>query len=261
MIREMKFLSALWKTNLLSVMEFRGAFIWQVVGMMLNNAFYFVFWVIFFDQFNQIRGWDLTDMYILFGITSCSFGLISMFFGNAFNLSEIIVRGRLDYYLSLPRPVLLHALASRSIASGFGDFTYGILSFLMAGVFTWSTMGRFLIGVVFASIVFVAFMVIVQSLAFWLGNTSTLGNLFMNAILTFALYPTSLFDGPAKFILFTIIPAIFMGALPASLVTSFTWHDLGTLILGSIILLVISMLVFRSGLRNYESGSAIQIEV
>jgi viologen exporter family transport system permease protein len=261
MLRETRFLKSLWKANLLSVMEFRGAFIWQVVGMMLNNAFYFVFWVIFFDQFKQIRGWDLSDMFILFGITSASFGLISLLFGNAFNLSEIIVRGRLDYYLSFPRPVLLHALASRSIASGLGDFTYGILSFIMAGIFTWSTLGRFLMGVVFAAIVFVSFLVIVQSLAFWLGNTSTLGNLFMNAILTFALYPTSLFDGPAKIVLFTIVPAMFMGALPAILVTSFSWKDLGILILGALMLFALALLIFHGGLRRYESGSAIQTEV
>ena len=260
-MRELRFLFAIWKANLLGVMEFRGAFIWQVVGMMLNNAFYFMFWVIFFDQFNQIRGWELSDMYILFGITASSFGLVSMLFGNGFNLSEIIARGRLDYYLSFPRPVLLHALASRSIPSGLGDFTYGILSFLMAGVFTWSTMGRFLLGVVFASIAFLSFLVIIQSLAFWLGNTTTLGNLFMNAMLTFALYPTSLFDGPAKFILFTIVPAVFMGALPATLVTSFTWQDLSTLVLGSFTLLAISQIIFHRGLRKYESGSAIQLEV
>jgi ABC-2 type transport system permease protein len=259
--RELKFLVALWKANLQSVMEFRGAFIWQVIGMMLNNAFYFIFWIIFFDQFNQIRGWGLSDMYIVFGIAASSFGLASILFGNVFNLSEIIARGRLDYYLSLPRPVLLHALASRSIASGFGDFTYGILSFLVAGVFTWSAFGRFFIGVGLATVVFISFLVIVQSLAFWMGNTTSLGNLFMNAMLTFALYPTSLFDGPAKFILFTIIPAAFMGAVPASVVTAFSWQGLGILVIGASVFLILSMLVFRNGLNRYESGSAIQVEV
>jgi ABC-2 type transport system permease protein len=114
---------------------------------------------------------------------------------------------------------------------------------------------------VFVSIAFLSFLVIIQSLAFWLGNTTTLGNLFMNAMLTFALYPTSLFDGPAKFILFTIVPAVFMGALPATLVTSFTWQDLSTLVLGSFTLLAISQIIFHWGLRKYESGSAIQLEV
>ena len=42
MKRELKFLLAIWKTNLQSAMEYRGAFIAQVLGMMLNNGFYFI---------------------------------------------------------------------------------------------------------------------------------------------------------------------------------------------------------------------------
>ena len=56
MKRELTFLLAPWKAKLLATMEDRVSFISQVVGMMLNNAVYFVFWVIFFDRFKQIRG-------------------------------------------------------------------------------------------------------------------------------------------------------------------------------------------------------------
>ena len=128
-LKELKFLFAVWKANLQSVMEYRGAFLLQAFGMMVNNGIYFLIWVIFFDRFKDVRGWQLGDMFITYGIVASSFGLVSMLFGNAFNLGDIITKGRLDYYLSLPRPVLLHALASRSIASGFGDFTYGAISY------------------------------------------------------------------------------------------------------------------------------------
>ena len=119
--RELKFLLAVWKANLQSAMEYRTAFIAQILGMMLNDAFYFVFWIIFFDQFKEVRGWVLSDMFLVFGITATSFGLTAIFFGNTFHLSSIITAGRLDYYLALPRPVLLHTLASRSIANCLGD--------------------------------------------------------------------------------------------------------------------------------------------
>jgi ABC-2 type transport system permease protein len=100
--------------------------------MMLNDFIYFAIWIIFFNTFNEVRGWGINDMYITYGILASSFGLVALLFGNAFNLSEIINQGRLDYYLSLPRPVLLHAVASRTIASGMGDFTYGFLSFAIS---------------------------------------------------------------------------------------------------------------------------------
>src|SRR2546423_7582600 len=144
--RELKFLVALWKANLLAAMEYRVAFLSQVVGMILNNALYFIFWIIFFQRFQQVRGWGLDEMLLLFGVVAVGFGLATFFFGNVVSLCEVITEGRLDYYLSLPRPVLLHVLASGSVASGMGDFTYGLLSFAVAGHFTLDAISRFVLG-------------------------------------------------------------------------------------------------------------------
>lgn len=259
--KELKFLFALWKTNLLSAMEYRVAFVAQIIGMMLNNGFYFIFWIIFFNRFQEVRGWGLPDMFLVFGITSASFGVSSFLFGNSFSLSEIIAGGRLDYYLSMPRPVLVHTIASRSITSGLGDFSYGIVSYILSGYFSWDGLARFAIGVILAGTVFTSFLIIVHSLTFWMGHSGAFASLLMNAILTFALYPISLFDGPAKFILFTIIPAALMGSIPASMVRSLTWGNLTGLLIGTTLILILAVTIFRIGLHRYESGSAIQIEV
>jgi ABC-2 type transport system permease protein len=261
MFRELKFLFALWKTNLLAAMEYRAAFLAQMIGMMLNNAVYFIFWVIFFERFKELRGWHLNDLFLVFGVAAGAFGLASLLFGNAFNLSEIIATGRLDYYLSLPRPVLLHTIASRTIASGMGDFTYGILSYLASGQYSWGGLARFVCGIILACAAFTSFMIIVHSLTFWVGNASGFAGLALNAMVSFALYPVSLFEGTAKFILFTIIPAALMGAIPAEFVRQFNWASLGKLSFGAFILLMLAILFFRLGLQRYESGSAIQTEV
>lgn len=134
-MKELKFLTAIWKTNLQSAMEYRAAFLTQVIGMMANNFIYFAIWIIFFDRFKDVRGWGANDMYVTFGVLASAFGLVSLLFGNAFTLSDIIAKGRLDYYLSLPRPVLLHTIASRTIASGMGDFVYGFISYGLSGYF------------------------------------------------------------------------------------------------------------------------------
>ncbi len=87
---------------------------------------------------------------------------------------EIINQGRLDYYLSLPRPVLLHAVASRTIASGMGDFSYGFLAFELSGQFSWDGLLRFVLAMLLAAVVFVSFLILINSLAFWLGMVSNL---------------------------------------------------------------------------------------
>ena len=260
-MKELKFLLAVWKANLQSIMEYRGAFLWQVLGMMVNNAIYFLIWVIFFDRFKDVRGWQLGDMFVTYGIVASSFGLISLLFGNVFNLGDVITKGRLDYYLSMPRPVLLHTVASRSVASGLGDFTYGFVSYALSGQYSLDGLGRFLIGILCAAAIFAAFMILVQSLAFWIGNTAYLSSMALNAIITFAIYPITLFDNAAKLILFTLIPAALMGALPAQFVHAFAWDTLAEILLGSLAFLGLAVAVFRLGMRRYESGSGIQVEV
>ena len=260
-MREIKFLFAVWQANLQSVMEYRISFITQVIGMLFNNFIYFAIWIIFFNRFEEVRGWGIGDMYVTFGIIASAFGLVAVFFGNAFTLGDIINNGRLDYYLSLPRPVLLHAVSSRMISSGMGDLTYGFISYSLSGQFTWDGLIRFILAILLAATVFAAFLILVNSIAFWAGIVSSLSNLMLNAMITFGIYPITLFDNYAKLILFTVIPAALMGAIPAQLVRAFTWQTLAQLLLGAVVFLGLAITVFRLGLKRYKSGSAIQIEV
>ena len=222
----LKFLLAVWKANLQSAMEYRASFLSQMIGMMLNNGIYFLIWVIFFDRFKDVRGWGLGDMYVTFGITASAFGLVSLLFGNAFNLGDIIIKGRLDYYLSLPRPVLLHAWPAARLPAAWAISPTVLLASWLPATSPGMVLLRFILAVILSAVVFASFMVIIQSLAFWIGNSVNMANLAVNAMITFAIYPITLFDSTAKVILFTLIPAALMGAVPAGFVRTFTWDTL-----------------------------------
>ena len=81
-----------------------------------------------------------------------------------------------------------------------------------------------------------------------------------NAIVTFSIYPSRLFDASARLLLFTLVPAMLVGAVPAELVRGFTWERAGLLALGALAFFALAGFVFYRGLRRYESGSAIQIQ-
>ena len=260
-MKNLRFLFALWKANLQAAMEFRAAFFTQIVFMILNNAGYFVFWILYFDKFENVRGWTVNDMMLLFGIAATAWGTAAYFFGNFTTLAEIIAQGRLDYYLSLPKPVLLHVLASRSIGSGMGDVLYGFASFALSGYFTWDGVLRYVLGVFAGVCIFISFLTIIQSLSFWIGNTVALSQVGLSALLTFSLYPSALFNTTTKFILLTIIPAALVGNVPAEFVRSFSWASLLQITAGALIFFFFAMTLFKSGLRRYESGSSIQVEV
>ena len=81
----------------------------------------------------------------------------------------------------------------------------------------------------------------------------------MGTMLTFGLYPDTLFGGAARLMLTTLMPAFFIGAIPARLVTSPTWSAVGGLALAALSFWGVAIIAFYGGLRRYESGSAINV--
>ncbi len=79
---EARFLGALWKANLLAAMEYRTSFVLQIVGMALNNAVFMLFWVIFFERFENIGGWGLADLVLLYVVVAMAFGVGVTLFGD-----------------------------------------------------------------------------------------------------------------------------------------------------------------------------------
>jgi ABC-2 type transport system permease protein len=86
-------------------------------------------------------------------------------------LATLIAQGQLDYYLLLPRNVLLHALVSRMSISGWGDIAFGLVAL---GIAAASSPAWFLplalLLVCLSCAIFVGFCVSVNSLAFFIGN-------------------------------------------------------------------------------------------
>jgi len=258
---ELLFLVELWKTNLSSAMEYRANFISQVVGMIINDGIYFVFWLVFFDRFKVVQGWGMSDMVLLFAIITTGYGLAFVLFGNAQNLAELIAQGRLDYYLALPRDVLTHVLASRSSLSAWGDLTFGVIAFLFTGRFSLPEIGLWLAASACSAAVLVASFGLFGCLSFWMGNATQLAIQAGNAILTLAMYPRDIFEGAVRFLMLTILPAAFVGAIPLDIVRRMDWMALLGLVAFAVGITLLLRIVFYAGLRRYESGSAINVNV
>ena len=136
MKNELLFLRELMALNLASAMEYRVSFISQIAGMFLNNGIYFVFWLIFFDKFGAVRGYEMGDIFLLFAIVAFGFGLAFTFAANTgAEMAHLIAQGRLDYYLVLPRPLLTHVVCSRMSVSAIGDVSFGLMAYLFTGRF------------------------------------------------------------------------------------------------------------------------------
>lgn len=261
LFREVSFVLHLVRLNLASLMEYRASFLTQALGMFINNGIYFVFWLLFFDRFEQIRGYEINQIYLLFAIIALGWGLAFSIAGNAGRVAEMVAQGRLDYYLTLPRPVLPHLLFSSMNPFSVGDLTFGVIAFLFTGRFDVLSIVLFLACSVLAAVIFTAFYATAGCLSFFIGNATQWSFHLANSLLTFSLYPFGLFQGTLRLLLYTLIPAGFVGAVPVEVVETHSLMLFAGLAGAAAVSVLVLGLVFRLGLRRYESGSAINVNI
>ena len=129
--RVTKFVLQYFSANLQSAMEYRGAFLSQIIFMFVNNIMLLFFWWVLFSKIESLNGWSFQHIMRLYAIASGAYAVKAILFGGSFSLSSTIAEGGLDFYLALPKPVLLHVLVSRSFASAWGDLVFGLAIFLL----------------------------------------------------------------------------------------------------------------------------------
>src|SRR5208337_2778117 len=250
-----EFVLAYVKTNVQAAMEYRASFLFQAIGMVVNDFAWLVFWAIIFSRFPAINGFTFNTILLLFSFTTMSFGIASFFFGNWQHLAKVIIRGQLDYYLTLPKPSLLHVLISRSDFSGIGDFVFGLVLALLALTPTLLNVALFLALIVTSTIILVSIGSIFGSLTFFIGGTGDFQDFMIGSVISFTMYPFSIFDSYARVLMLTVIPVGFIAGVPVMLLQSFNAALLLYVVVAAAASVVAAILVFKAGLRRYESGN------
>lgn len=253
------FILAYVRTNLAAALEYRTSLVSQVLGMFINDGLWVAFWILYFTRFPVLRGWTLEDVLVLWAGLTTSFGLAIGLMVNCARIPALVVRGQLDYYLALPKPVLLHLLVSQINLTNLGDLLFGPILLLVMVKLTWTKLLIFLVTVLLAATVLLGFSVLVGSLVFFIGNSETVSGQLFNALLHFSTYPTTIFDAGVKFVLFTLVPAGFVSTLPVELMREFHWVGFAQLLGGALLFLGLGVAVFQAGLRRYESGNLMQM--
>lgn len=259
-----KYLSLTWemkKTTILSAMEFRTSFLTQVLGMVANDAAFTVLWVIFFQRFNTIRGWGFAETGLLIAVSTLSFGLTFTIAGGSFDLAKMIRQGELDHYMSLPKNVLWHLVVSRTRMDAIGDILYSVAIFFIA---TGGGLLQFLLFVlvtVLASCIMFSFVVITQSIAFYVSSFEEAAKDVFEGLLSLGFYPQNIYSGALKFTTIFIIPAFFTATVPIRLLQHFSWLYFGVMAGAAALALTLAVTFFNISLRRYESGNLIGVRM
>ncbi|SFB36253.1 ABC-2 type transport system permease protein [Cohnella sp. OV330] len=252
----LRFLLASWKVNLASALEYRLSFFLLAGMMFVNNTIWLFFWYLFFARFPVVSGWEIGDVMLLWAVSAGGFGWASVLFGNFPRIATIVSSGQLDVYLSQPKPVLLNMLTSRMSVTGAGDFAFGLIVFLWAGDLTPRGCLLFACALLLAGVLFIGVMAIAGSLAFWIGNAEGIASQVFGGFISLTIYPTGIFRGAAKVILFTVVPAGFIGYMPIGLMREFDPGFAAAAFCAAAIFSACGALLFRVGLARYASGNA-----
>ncbi len=249
------FLWQLLRTNLKAATALRGRFLLQVAFMALNNWVFFSFWWLLLQRVPSLRGWQLSDIAVLFGVSACGFGVGALLAGGTRELGRAIDDGGLDALLTQPKPTLVYALGSHSSVSGLGDVFSGLALILLFGGLSASALPWLVLATLSSAAIFVASGTLFFGIAFWLPRSDSVSIKLWESLITFSLYPESFFGGAVRIALYTVIPAGFAGFVPAALVRNPSWELALLAIAAPLAYWALAARVFAAGLGRYASGS------
>lgn len=232
----------------------RRAFWTQVTVMVTNDVAWVLFWTLFFGEVRSVRGWDRSDVLLLLAVVTTGAGVVLALLSNSRRIGQLIADGGIDAALALPVAPLPYLLVRRVEPVNFGDLAFGLVLFALSGPPSLDRTAIYLVGAGAGALVFVGFLVMIGSLAFFAGR-GEVGDLGFQALILLAQYPTDLFGATTKVVLYTAVPAAFVSAVPARLVEDFSWGAAGGLGIAAATFAIGGWAAFTLGLRRYTSSA------
>ena len=240
------------KYSLIREMLNKTTFVSNIIFMVLNNATFLVQWVILLGIKENVGGYGMKEVVLLWGLAAGTYGFSRFFFNKAFSLSDIINQGKLDAYLVQPKNVLISVITADVSTSALGDMLYG---FIMLGVFGISIQ-NFLLFTLFTicgGFVLTSLTIIMSSFSFWFSKADALSETVDSITTNFATYPEGIFKGFVRILFLTLIPVGLVNYIPIRILTTFDLKLLLIVIGGTALFVILAFIMFYKGLKKYSS--------
>ena len=232
----------------------KASFLTNVLFMILNNASFILQWIILYSLKDNVGGYTLNQVMILWGLAASTYGFSHFFFAKATSLSDIITNGKLDAYLVQPKNVLLSVITTDVESSALGDMLYAYIMLFIYG-FTISKFLLFTFFIICGGIIVTSISVTLSSLSFWFQKSDIVADTGNSLVLNFSTYPDGIFKGLVKVLLYTLIPVGVVIYIPIKIILNFDLYLFLLLLLITVLFITIAFVVFFKGLRRYSSSN------
>lgn len=252
-----RFLSA----QIKAILEYQADFWVMVAGAILLNAAGFLFISAIFSRFPTISGWTKWEVTVIYAMVFFAEGIGSLFFEGTWRMNQYVNRGELDFLLLRPAPPMGQVMASDVGMNGLGNILLGgfLIGTALVHLHLDWTPQLVLLAIcllVSACTIKVAINMATCSSAFWIQGGFNPLAFSLHQMGDMARYPLSIFSVGVKAALTVAIPFAFVSFFPASaLFRGGTAQTLGyfTPVVAAYCI-GIAILIFRRGLRRYESA-------
>lgn len=251
----LKFLFSSVGLNIQKAWRYKPAFFMNIFMMIANNLIVLIEYVVIYQFTTDIGGYSMGDAMVLMAICAGGFGLSGVFFAGIRDIHKTVYDGKLDVFLTQPKNALLSIGCSRTDISGFGDFLSGFLIMAIAGA-PWHWYLLYIPIACVSAMLYVGVVATFSSICFWVKNGNVLSVCVENIMLNTTTFPPMIYNFATRLVLFTVVPALFMAFVPVQYVLrDFNiWWTLGFVGV-TIFWLILGFLLFRLGLKRYNSGN------
>ncbi|MET9852777.1 ABC transporter permease [Streptomyces sp. NPDC006450] len=258
-------IAAMW---IRSTMTYRTSFFLSTLGNAAITLLDFVAITIMFSHVDELGGFTLPEIALLYGSCSASLGLADLLLGNTDRIGSRIRDGSLDTMLVRPVPVLAQVAADRFALRRLGRIVQGL------AVLGWAvseldqlhwTVGKVLmvpVMITAGAAIFGAVMVAGAAFQFVAGDAAEVQNSFTYGGCTMLQYPPTVFAKDLLRGVTFIVPLAFVNWLPALYVLGRPdplglpgWVAYASPLVAFVVFLPAS-LAWRAGVRSYRSAGS-----
>lgn len=245
--------------NIKSRLAYKKDLLISLFSQLINSLALFLFIEIIFMYINAIGGWTKYEIIILYGIVTINSGIFLLLFSELENIgSEYIIEGKLDTLLIRPvNPVLL--IVSKNIdEKQISEIFIGIVAVIYGGKFVKLPLSAYFFIILICIngvIIYFAVFLLINSLSFWFNSRFSIMWTFME-LNEYIKFPLSIYGKNIKFLLTYIVPFALVSFYPLNFIlskeNSLKWLIYLSPII-SVIFLLISLFVWNTGIKKYES--------
>jgi ABC-2 type transport system permease protein len=252
------------RNSLIREMNFKVNFLLWLVVESLWFVGQLIFINVLYSQVDAIGDWTKWQMVLLVGTHQIISQLFQgLFFSNLTNLPELVRTGKLDFVLLQPIDAQFAASARQfgldSIVNTLVGLAIVIYSLYRLGITP--SIGQivlYLVTLILGVTIHYSFMFALATTSFWIVRAQGLIWGYYNLV-TLARYPDVVFRGFIRFLFSWVLPVIVITNVPTRILIragATPWPLVGHLLAASLLMIVLSRVLWRLALRRYSSASS-----